>query len=165
VTVRAGRVVAASGARAVAPPWPGALTLRSAADRERLRAAIRPGARLVIVGAGWIGTEIASVAAAAGATVTVVEAGDRPLRSVPRALGERAREWFAESGVGLLTGTGVGSVSGDDGDHVVTLTDGRTVGADVVLAALGTRPETDWLPENVRRTAAGHVVVDGGGRA
>jgi NADPH-dependent 2,4-dienoyl-CoA reductase/sulfur reductase-like enzyme len=165
VTVRAGRVVAASGARAVSPPWPGVLTLRAAADRERLQDAIRPGARLVIVGAGWIGTEIASVAATAGATVTVVEAGDRPLQSVPRALGERAREWFGESGVELLTGVGVESVSGGDGDHVVTLTDGRTVGADVVLAALGARPETDWLPETVRRTAAGHVVVDGGGRA
>src|SRR5699024_950655 len=53
----------------------------------------------------------------------------------------------------------------DDGGRVVTLADGREVGADVVLAALGARPETEWLPETVRRSVAGHVVVDGGGRA
>ena len=74
-------LVVASGAHAVRPPgWEAALTLHTAADAERLRAALVPGARLVVIGAGWIGAEVAGVAAAAGVDVVVVEANGAPAR-------------------------------------------------------------------------------------
>ncbi|MGC5615672.1 FAD-dependent oxidoreductase [Georgenia sp. Z1491] len=190
--VRARVVVAATGARAVAAPWPGARTLRSAADATGLRAALAPGARLVVVGAGWIGAEVAGAAAAAGVRVTVVETADEPLGRAPRVLGRHVRGWFESAGVELLTGTGVSTVAltreaagpadpaaasdagpaegpdagpADPGERVVTLTDGREVRADVVLAALGAVPETDWLAGAAPLAPTGHVRVDALGRA
>nr|BFF18794.1 hypothetical protein GCM10025730_23150 [Promicromonospora thailandica] len=85
--VVADAVVLACGSVPVRPDgWDAAVTLHTAEDAERLRAALVPGARLVVVGAGWIGAEVAGVAAGAGARVTVVEAGPVPLE---RQLGRR----------------------------------------------------------------------------
>ncbi|MCR6690694.1 FAD-dependent oxidoreductase [Cellulomonas sp.] len=77
---RADVVVVATGAHAVRPAaWRAARTLHTAQDADALRAALRPGDRLAVVGAGWIGAEVAGVAARAGVDVTVVEAGPAPL--------------------------------------------------------------------------------------
>ena len=71
-------LVIATGARAVSLDASGAeLTLRGVDDARRLRERLEPGARVVIVGAGWIGAEIATAAVARGCSVTVVEWGDR----------------------------------------------------------------------------------------
>src|SRR6185369_6864333 len=75
-------LVIATGADPVRLPGDGPVrVLRTIDDAHRLRAALRPGSRLVIVGAGWIGAEVATTAAAAGVRVTVVEAADSPLRA------------------------------------------------------------------------------------
>ncbi|MGC5629380.1 FAD-dependent oxidoreductase [Georgenia sp. Z1344] len=176
--MRARTVVAASGARAVDPPWPGARVLRSAADAAALREALAPGARLVVVGAGWIGAEVAGSAAAAGVDVTVVEAGAQPLGRAPGVLGAHVRAWFDAAGVGLVTGAAVRDVTGsaDDGaarshpsvrpaGRTVRLADGRELQADTVLAALGAAPETGWLSGVAELTGSGHVLVDATGRA
>ena len=99
-------LVVASGAHAVRPPgWEAALTLHTAADAERLRAALVPGARLVVIGAGWIGAEVAGVAAAAGVDVVVVEANGAPLvAALGPTVGELTAPWYAAAGVRLLTG-------------------------------------------------------------
>lgn len=159
--VVADAVVLACGSAPI-NPWPeSALVLHSMADAEALRARLAPGARLAIVGAGWIGAEVAGVAAGAGAEVTVLEAAAEPLaRQVPAELGARTRAWYKESGVRLRTGGAVSSVSAD-GVHLV---DERTVPADVVLAAVGVRPATGWLGEALARTPTGHVPVDAEGR-
>lgn len=150
--VSADAVVLACGSAPI-NPWPeSALVLHTAADAEALRARLAPGVRLAIVGAGWIGAEVAGVAAAAGAEVTVLEAAQEPLaRQVPPELGARTRAWYDESGVTLLTSSAVSSVT-DDGVH---LADERIVPADVVLAAVGVRPTTGWLGEAVARTPTG----------
>ncbi|MGO1582042.1 MAG: FAD-dependent oxidoreductase [Actinomycetaceae bacterium] len=164
--VRARRVVVATGARAVTPPWPATRTLRSAADAAHLRAAVGPGTRLVVVGAGWIGTELAGAAAAAGARVMVLEAAGQPLGHAPDVLAEHARPWFAEAGVELVTGAEVASVdAAAGGGQVVTLAGGRELAADVVVAALGAVPETEWLGALTPRGPGGHVLVDAGGRS
>lgn len=141
--VSADEVVLATGAHAVhVPGWEAARTLHTAADADRLRAALTPGARLVVVGAGWIGAEVAGVAAAAGHPVTVVEAAHAPLAGV---LGERVggltARWYDEAGIELLTGERVVTVR----PHAVELAGGRTLRADVVLAAVGARPTTGWI--------------------
>lgn len=158
--LRADAVVIASGARAVLPPgWAGAATLHTAADAEALRARLRPGTRLVVVGAGWIGAEVAGVAAAAGVAVTVVEATMSPLMvALGSAVGPLTAPWYAAAGVRLLAGVPVTEVRADG----VRLADGRDCPADVVLVAVGARPATAWLGTALPRDPDGSLRVDPG---
>ena len=154
----ADHVVIATGAHATRPAgWEAALTLHTAADAERLRAALAGGSRrLVVIGAGWIGAEVAGVAAAAGHEVTVVESAPAPLWAALDLAGAFTARWYDEAGVALLTDTQVAQVRADG----VTLADGRTLEADVVLAAVGARPATDWLAGAVPRLPDGSIQVD-----
>lgn len=164
--VVADAVVLACGSTPVRPAgWEAAMTLHTAADAERLRAAVRPGARLVIVGAGWIGAEVAGVAAGAGADVTVVEAGPVPLgRQLGRRVGGMLTPWYAEAGVTLLTDTAVDQVvPAADGARAV-LSDGHTLDGDVVLAAVGARPASGWLAGSLPLESNGGLRVNRAGR-
>lgn len=172
--VAADAVVLATGAHAVrVPGWEHALTLHTAADAERLRAALRGGGwtsdagptrrarRLVVVGAGWIGAEVAGVTAAAGLDVTVVEAAQTPLSAALGAVvGGLTADWYARAGVRLLTGTTVVRIGADR----VELADGTALEADVVLAAVGARPMSSWLAGSLPLAPDGSVLVDEGGR-
>ena len=130
-----------------------ALVLRTRADAVRLRESLRPGVRLVIVGAGWIGAEVATAAVAAGARVTAVEALDAPLATaLPVEVGGRTTSWWA--GADLRLGARVAAVEPD----AVHLAGGERVTADVVLLGIGARPTT--VP-GVEVTPSGAVAVDG----
>ncbi|WP_421743636.1 FAD-dependent oxidoreductase [Cellulomonas sp.] len=157
-TLSADALVIASGAHAVRPPgWEAALTLHTAADADRLRAALQPGTRLVVIGAGWIGAEVAGVAAAAGVEVVVVEATGAPLAgALGQVVGELTTSWYAAAGVRLLTGEHVVEV----GANGVSLADGKLIEADAVLAAVGARPTTDWLAGALPREDDGSLRVD-----
>ncbi|MCL3859902.1 FAD-dependent oxidoreductase [Actinotalea sp. K2] len=156
--VRADAAVLATGSTAVRPPgWQGALTLHTAADAHLLRTALTPGARLVVIGAGWIGAEVAGVAAAAGVEVTVVEAASAPLATALGAdVGALTVPWYAAAGVRLVTGARVVRV----GPGAVELADGEVLGADVVLAAVGARPASGWWGEALPVSADGSLAVD-----
>jgi 3-phenylpropionate/trans-cinnamate dioxygenase ferredoxin reductase subunit len=120
----------------------GAYLLRTAVDALRLRAALVPGARVVIVGAGWIGAEVATAAAHRGCAVTVLEAGVTPLvTALGPVAGGHTAGWYAEAGVTLRTGA---AVSGVD-SRGVSLAGGGRMDADVVVEAVGVRPRLDWL--------------------
>ncbi|MER5864974.1 FAD-dependent oxidoreductase [Kitasatospora sp. NPDC002040] len=114
--------------------------LRTVQDSERIKAAIRPGARLVVIGAGWIGLEVAAAAREAGAAVTVLESAELPLL---RVLGREAAEVFAAlhraHGVELRFGVQVTEVTGDG----VRLGDGELVAADAVVVGIGITPNTE----------------------
>ena len=120
----------------------GVLYLRTAADSDRLKAAFRPEARIVVIGAGWIGLEATAAARAAGAGVTVLEAAELPLL---RVLGREVAEVFAglhrEHGVDLRFGVQVAEITGS-GNHAdgVRLADGTHVPADTVLVGVGIAP-------------------------
>lgn len=154
--------VLATGAGPVRPAgWDSALTLHTATDAAALRAAVGPGRRLVVVGAGWIGAEVAGVAAAAGTQVTVVEAGPAPLATALGArVGALTVPWYAQAGVRLLTGTAVSRVHPGG----VVLDDGTHEPADAVLVAVGVRPASGWLAGAVPLAADGSVQVDSGMR-
>ncbi|GAA4735621.1 FAD-dependent oxidoreductase [Isoptericola chiayiensis] len=156
-------VVVASGSRPVLPPGWDADVLHTAADAARLRAALRPGARLLVVGAGWIGAEVSGAAREAGAEVTVLEAGDAPLeRQLGHAVGAHLVPWFDDAGVRLRLRSPAQEVHPDG----VTLATGEHVPADVVLAAVGARPATGWLRGTVPQQAfdpAGSLLVDASG--
>lgn len=155
--IAADAVVVATGSTPM-NPWPAARVLHTAADAESLRHAVADARRLVIVGAGWIGAELATVAAAAlpdRLEVTVLEALAGPL-PVLGAVGELTRDWWQRAGIDLRTGVRVATV--DDGG--VTLADGERIDADLVLAAVGARPATDWLDGALPRDPDGAVRVD-----
>lgn len=121
-------------------------TLRTLADARRLRAELRPGARLTIVGSGFIGQEVAATARRLGAEVTIVEALETPLE---RILGADLGTWFGdlhvEEGVRMLTGVGPIGVRGGRRVEELILRDGRRVRCDAVVVGIGTEPETAWL--------------------
>jgi 3-phenylpropionate/trans-cinnamate dioxygenase ferredoxin reductase component len=151
------RLVIATGARPLSLPGPGPQRfLRTADDALALRARLVPGARLVIVGAGWIGAELATAAAAKGCEVTVVEAAAAPLAgAVGAAIGERTVAWYAEAGVRLLLGQPVESVERGG----LALAGSGWLEADDVVTAIGVRPDTGWL-ESSKVTLDNGVAVD-----
>lgn len=163
--VEADVVVLACGSEPVRPTgWESARTLHTAADAADLRAALAPGRRLVCIGAGWIGAEVAGAAAAEGIEVTVVEAAEAPLhRQLGAEVGALLSTWYDAAGVSLVTGVTVTAVDAA-GVHVDHGTHPETLGADVVLAAVGARPATGWLDGAVARGPRGEVLTDAQGR-
>jgi NADPH-dependent 2,4-dienoyl-CoA reductase/sulfur reductase-like enzyme len=160
-------VVLATGARA-RQPWPnppaGVHTLRTLADAHALRDQLQPGVRLVVVGAGFIGAEVASTARGRGVDVTVVEALPTPLAAV---LGEEfgavVAGLHAAHGVRVLCGVGVSRLVGQPRVTGVELADGRLIPADVVLVGVGVRPNVEWLAGSGLDIAGG-VRCDRSGR-
>ncbi|MFE7192388.1 NAD(P)/FAD-dependent oxidoreductase [Kitasatospora sp. NPDC057541] len=154
-----GALVIATGAEPRALPGAErAHLLHTLDDALALRALLRPGLRLVLVGAGWIGAEVATAARAAGCEVTVVEAGPAPVPgALPAEVGRAMAAWYAEAGVDLRCGTGVAAVE----PGAVLLADGSHLPADEVVVGIGARPATGWLAgTGVALDAAGAVLVD-----
>jgi NADPH-dependent 2,4-dienoyl-CoA reductase/sulfur reductase-like enzyme len=123
-------------------------TLRTVDDALGVRGSLlrgsgdRGAARLVIVGAGWIGAEVATAARGAGMDVTVIEAAERPLAgALPASVTSRFAAWYKRAGVRLLLGAPVAAAAGDG----VQLADGEWLPAEEVLVAVGVRPATGWL--------------------
>jgi 3-phenylpropionate/trans-cinnamate dioxygenase ferredoxin reductase subunit len=137
-------LVVATGARARLPPalqGPQVHVLRTVDDARRLRAALRPGVRVVVVGAGWIGAEVATAAAAAGCACTVVEAASAPLAGALGDVGAHTVPWYAAAGVELLLSRTVDAVEPGG----VLLDAGDRLPAEVVVVGVGATPDTDWL--------------------
>lgn len=149
-TVAYDRLIVATGSRA--RPWPGPgevrpgmYMLRGLDDALALRAALESARRLLIVGAGFIGCEVAASARTLGVAVTVVDIAPHPMLPLGPELGERCAGLHREHGVDLRCSTGVRRIVGADRVEAVELDDGSTVEADVVLVALGALPNTEWL--------------------
>ncbi|NNN34429.1 FAD-dependent oxidoreductase [Streptomyces sp. S3(2020)] len=165
--VRTGGVVVATGASARTLPGTDGLagvhTLRTLDDAQALRAELLDGRpRLVVIGAGFIGAEVASTARGLGLDVTVVEALDVPLeRQLGREMGLVCSSLHTDHGVRLLRGTGVAGLVGEGRVTGVRLADGRVLPADVVVVGVGVRPTTDWLAGSGVRVDDG-VVCDAG---
>jgi 3-phenylpropionate/trans-cinnamate dioxygenase ferredoxin reductase subunit len=120
--------------------------LRTLAHADALRSELNAGARLVIVGAGFIGLEVAATARALGVEVTIVDVADAPLEPI---LGRELGGWFAdvhsEEGVSLALSTGVSEFRGNGRVEEVALSDGRTLPCDVLVVAIGVAPALDWV--------------------
>ncbi|MFJ8883317.1 NAD(P)/FAD-dependent oxidoreductase [Streptomyces sp. NPDC102402] len=150
-------LVLATGAEPVRLPGEGRQhVVRTVDDVRALRPLLRPGTHVALVGAGWIGAEVATVAAVKGCRVTVVESARAPLAAaVGNRVGAWTAPWYAAAGVTLLCGTAVASV-----DHGgLRLADGRFLDADVVVTGIGARPAVGWLRDSGLEVARG-VVVD-----
>ncbi|MEU6306848.1 NAD(P)/FAD-dependent oxidoreductase [Streptomyces chartreusis] len=148
--VRADGFVIATGAAARTLPGSAGLagvhTLRTLDDARALRDELALGGRLVVIGGGFIGAEVASTARALGLEVTVVEAAPAPLAGpLGEAMGAVVSALHADHGVALLCGVGVKGLSGERRVDAVLLEDGRTVPADIVVVGVGARPNVEWL--------------------
>jgi len=166
--VRYGAVVVATGAAARLSPWgtpPGVHTVRSLADSERLRADLTPGARVVVIGGGWIGAEVAATAHRRGCDVTVVDAVANPYaRAIGDELGQLVCDIHARHGVDARFTTGVAGLHREGSGLAVELTDGSVLSADAVVVGIGAVPNTAWLAGSGLTVDDG-VVCDAFGRA
>jgi len=152
------RLVIATGARPVSLPGPGSQRfLRTLDDALALRERLVPGVRLAIVGAGWIGAELATAAASRGCQVSVVEAGPTPLAAaLGTEIGGLTAVWYAQAGVELLLNQAVESVE----DGGLALAGGGWLAADEIVTAVGVRPEVGWLESSGIKLENG-VATDG----
>ncbi|MEU9481860.1 FAD-dependent oxidoreductase [Streptomyces sp. NPDC048191] len=148
--VRADGVVIATGAAARTLPGTeglaGVHVLRTLDDARALREDLARGGRLVVIGAGFVGAEVASTAYALGLDVTVIEAAPTPLAGpLGETMGGIVSALHADHGVRLLCGVGVKGLGGERRVDAVLLEDGRSVPADTVVVGVGARPCVEWL--------------------
>ena len=140
---------------------PGVFSLRTLDDAMRLRAALRGAKRAIVVGAGWIGSEVAASASQMGVPVTLVDPAPVPLRNV---VGERIggvfRDLHKAHGVDLRLGCGVTSIAGTEHVEGVVLDDGTIVRGDVVVVGIGITPRTRLAEEAVGLRVSNGIVVD-----
>jgi 3-phenylpropionate/trans-cinnamate dioxygenase ferredoxin reductase component len=142
-------LVISTGARARPSPWghpEGLHVLRTLADSQRLQADLQFGGRLVVVGGGFIGAEIAATARSMGISVTIVDPCPVPMeRVVGHEIGERFTRLHQRHGVDTMFGVGVEGVAGHRGQFRVRMTDGHTLDADHVVVGIGAIPNDAWL--------------------
>lgn len=142
-------VVVATGARARrfdATTPAGVHTLRTLDDARALQKELVPGARLVIIGAGFIGAEIASTATTIGCEVDIVDAAAVPLQRVLGPdMGSVCAQLHARNEVRVHTRTGLAELVGDNRVTGVRLDDGTELPADVVVVGIGAQPNVEWL--------------------
>jgi len=128
------------------PALPGIHTLRSLNDCLALRRELESSPRVVVVGAGFIGAEVAATCRGRGLDVTLVEALPLPLaNALPPAIGEVCADVHREAGVDLRCGVGVDEIFGGDRVAGIRLADGACIPADVVVIGIGVVPNTSWL--------------------
>ena len=143
-------LVIATGARARAlpgvEPMPGLHTLRSLEDALEIRAALGKSPRVAVVGAGFIGAEVAASCRQLGLEVSMIESLPSPMARVLNArVGAVCSAAHRDHGVDLRLGVGVEAVEGDGRVEGLKLSDGSRIEADLVVVGIGATPETGWL--------------------
>ncbi|MES0812964.1 FAD-dependent oxidoreductase [Roseibium sp. SCPC15] len=142
----------------------GVVTLRSIADVDDIRERMNSCQRVAIIGAGYIGLEVAAVAKALGKAVSVIEAQDRPMK---RVVSEAVSDYFTKlhrgQGIDLRLDTGIEAIVGDGAVSGVKLSNGETVPAELVLVAVGAEPN-DHLADEAGLEVDNGILVDGSGQ-
>lgn len=152
-------LVIATGASPRPSPWgqrPGIHVLRTLEDARKLRADLLRDGELTVIGAGFIGAEVAATARSLGLQVTVIDPLPVPMS---RIFNPEIGQWFADlhqdNGVTTMFGIGVEAIEGDQGNFTVHLTNGESVQASTVLVGIGVIPNDTWL-------SASGLLVDNG---
>jgi NADPH-dependent 2,4-dienoyl-CoA reductase/sulfur reductase-like enzyme len=128
------------------PELEGVFVLRTRDDCEALRAALASRPRVAVVGAGFIGSEVAATSHGLGLDVTVIEALSVPMvRAIGEQMGQRCTRLHLDHGVKLHLGRGVAGLTGTSRVEGVRLDDGTIIPADVVVIGVGVAPTTEWL--------------------
>lgn len=147
-----GLIIATGGVVRQLPGQPniaGVHVLRTVDNSVALRSEIHEGTRVVVIGAGFIGLEVAATATQRGATVTVLEGLDAPLvRALGKEMGTAIGTVHALQGVNIRCGVQVQSINGDQQVSGVTLSNGEVIPADVVVVGIGVAPATSWCEKS-----------------
>ena len=160
------RLLIATGSHPVRPRIPGIDSPNvhacwTMADARQIAAKAKPGARVVQLGAGFIGCIILQALAERGVTLTVVEMGDR---MVPRMMtanaGGMIRKWVQEKGVAVYVNTRVEAIETAAAGMQVKLSNGVTIGCDLLISAAGVRPNIAFLEGSGVKCGAGILVDD-----
>jgi NADPH-dependent 2,4-dienoyl-CoA reductase/sulfur reductase-like enzyme len=131
------------------PDIAGVHVLRTLDDASALRDELAEGVRVVVIGAGFIGLEVAATATKRGARVTVLEGLEAPLiRALGAETGTAIGAVHARNGVDIRCGVQVASINGDQRVSGVTLTNGDTIEAEVVVVGIGVAPATQWCSDS-----------------
>jgi 3-phenylpropionate/trans-cinnamate dioxygenase ferredoxin reductase subunit len=168
-TISYGKLVLATGTNArflklAGADKTGVVTLRSIADVNVIRDILQASNRIAIIGAGYIGLEVAAVAKGLGKEVTVIEAQDRPMkRVVSQAVSDYFTGLHKNRGIDLRLNTGIESIDGGDSVAGVRLSNGETVPAELVLVAVGAEPN-DHLAAEAGLEVDNGILVDGCGQ-
>ncbi len=153
-------LVLAPGARPIRPPIPGierALTLRDVEDTDRLVAATSNATQAVVIGGGFIGIELAENLVHRGIDTTIIEATDQVMAPLDPEMVAPVHARIREAGATLELGVAVTTI----GEQSVTLADGRELPADMVVAAIGVRPETTLAEQaGLELGERGGILVD-----
>lgn len=164
--IRYDKLILCMGGRPIVPALPGVdgpgvHVLRTRGDALRLRASLGPGRRLVVVGGGWIGLEVAATARQSGSAVIVLEQGPRLCgRSVQPGVSAHLAALHAAHGVDLRLNTGLRAVlARPDGRPVAELADGTRLEADAIVLGVGLQPN-DELAREAGIACARGVLVD-----
>jgi 3-phenylpropionate/trans-cinnamate dioxygenase ferredoxin reductase component len=130
--------------------------LRTIEDSQRLQRRLLPGARIVVIGAGFIGMEVAATAVSRGCTVTVLELANLPMaRAIPPQLGDFYAEFHRRKGVDLRVSTAVRRITDEQGRALIHTDGGATILADAVVVGIGVVP-------NVELAHAAGLEIDNG---
>jgi len=130
--------------------------LRTHDDAARLSARLSAGSHLAIIGAGFIGLELAASARNRGLEVTVIEALPRILmRAVPEAIAGKVQALHEGNGISILRGSGIERLTGGGNGVSLTLADGRVLNADMLVVGIGAQPRTELAAQ------AGLVIENG----
>jgi 3-phenylpropionate/trans-cinnamate dioxygenase ferredoxin reductase component len=158
-------LILATGRRA--REWPdlpeleGFHMIRALEDTKALRQAVKPGGKAAIVGAGFIGCEVAATLRGLGVEeVTLIDVAPYPMPVLGPEVGQRAIKLHESHGVRLRLGTSVAMFEGAERVEAVRLEDGERIEADFVLLALGSLPNTEWLEGSGLTLVNGAVEVD-----
>ncbi|HKU30321.1 MAG TPA: FAD-dependent oxidoreductase [Arthrobacter sp.] len=168
-SISADGILIATGARARQLPelagLGNAFTLRTLADAQALAGHMVPGARLAVIGAGFVGAEVASSAASRGMKVTMINNSAVPFTAqLGEEMGKVVANLHAANGVELLSGAAITEVHRNEGKVTgLVMSDGRELDADVVVVGIGAEPNVEWL-EGSGVHLDGGVVCDGMGR-
>ncbi|MCU0780886.1 MAG: FAD-dependent oxidoreductase [Akkermansiaceae bacterium] len=159
-------LILAPGAAPLRPPLPGiddprVLTLRNLEDMDRIGSHLREGLRVAIIGAGFIGLEMAEQLIHRGARVSVVEMQPQVLPQLDAEMVRPLERELAAHGVELITGDGIAGFEGAE-DHITArLASGRLLEADLVILSIGVRPENSLAKEaGLALGARGHILVN-----
>jgi len=160
------QLVIATGGRARPSQWgsqPGIHVLRTAEDARALRSDFSkysPDGTVAIVGAGFIGAEVAATARTQGLEVILIDPMETPMtRVMPAAVGSWITQLHNHHGVQTSFGTGVQDIAGEQGNFTITLSDGKELNAQTVLVGIGSIPNVEWL-ENSGLVVKGGILAD-----
>lgn len=145
-------LIIATGARARTAPWtdvPGVRTMRNLADAHAVKDDLAHARHLIVCGAGFIGSEAASVARKHGLDVTIVDPVEIPMARIFGAeIGQQFTDLHHAHGVRTHLGVGITDIEASDGGFIVHLSDDTSIVGDAVLVGIGAVPNTEWLADS-----------------